>query len=202
MSELMEKIDRLTTKFASQDLTEVCAVEELAELTMAIQHKVRGRPANLAEEIAHVTIMIESLRKKYAVETSEILFHEYIMTERYLNNKTWDGSHVPGQVRHNVKYKRNDKVFTFTTASYKDAMETLEKMKKREDITVIGYYPSDAKGTTPRDIADAEQVHQVYYRKGGKPFVEFFHDYDKAHARYRQLLDDKEVEFCDLYNFG
>lgn len=195
MSDLMEKIDELTTKFAGQDLTETCTVEELAELTVAIQHKVRARPANLAEEMAHVTVMIESLRKKYKIPPSEILFYEHVMVERYLTDKEWDGSHKPYTVRHNISYKRAGKVFTFTTKSYKDAMEMLEKMHAREDITVIGYYPTDEDGKKPDDIGS----YQVYYRKKGTPYVEVISGKDKAHERYCELLNDGEVDFCDYY---
>lgn len=153
MSEFMQKIDRLTSKFASQDTCELCAVEELAELIMAIQHKCRNRPANLAEEMAQVIIMIEAVRKKYAVEVDEILFYEHDMVERYLNDEVWDASHVKSQVRHNVRYSRNGKEYTFMTHSYKDAMKMMEKMRDREDITILAYYPSDAQGVTPLEVS-------------------------------------------------
>lgn len=148
----MQKIDRLTSKFAGQETCELCAVEELAELITAIQHKCRNRPVNLAEEIAHVTIMIESVRKKYAVETSEILFYEHDMVQRYLNDKKWDASHTPSKVCHNVKYRRKEKVFTFTTDEYLDAMATMERLREQPDVVILGYYPSDKEGNTPFDV--------------------------------------------------
>lgn len=153
MSELMEKIDRLTTKFAGQETCELCAVEELAELIMAIQHKCRNRPANLAEEIAHVTIMAEAVRKKYAVETDEILFYEWDLVRRYLNDKKWDASHTASKVRHNVRYRHGDKLFTFTTHDYVDAMTTMEKLRNQPDTFILGYYPSDDDGNTPFEVS-------------------------------------------------
>lgn len=152
MSKLMEKIDRLTSKFAGQETCELCAVEELAELIMAIQHKCRNRPVNLAEEIAHVTIMTEAVRKKYAVETSEILFYEWDLVRRYLNDKKWDASHTPSKTHHNIKYRRKDKVFTFTTDDYKDAMKTMESLREQSDVLILAYYPSDEDGNTPFDV--------------------------------------------------
>ena len=97
----MEKIDLLTTKFSEQTLTEVCLVEELAELTQAVQHVLRGRPHNLAEEMAHVTIMIEALRKKHGITPAEIMLYEKDMVDRYLKPEPWDGSHVPSTVHTN-----------------------------------------------------------------------------------------------------
>ena len=41
---------------------ELVAVEECSELIQAIIHKHRGRPHNLAEEIADVEIMLEQLK--------------------------------------------------------------------------------------------------------------------------------------------
>lgn len=38
------------------------AIEEMAELTQALIHNRRGRPANIAEEIADVEIMLEQLK--------------------------------------------------------------------------------------------------------------------------------------------
>lgn len=153
MPNLMEKIDRLTSKFAGQETCELCAVEELAELITAIQHKCRNRPVNLAEEIAHVTIMIESVRKKYAVETSEILFYEHDMVRRYLNDEKWDASHTPSKVWHNVNYRRGDKLFTFTTHDYLDAMATMKRLRGQPDVVILGYYPSDEDGNTPFDVS-------------------------------------------------
>lgn len=149
----MQKIDRLTSKFASQDTCELCAVEELAELIMAIQHKCRNRPVNLAEEMAQVTIMIEAVRKKYAVEKDEILFYEWDMVRRYLNDEKWDASHTPSKVSHNVKYLRNGKMFTFTTHDYMDAMATMEKIRNQPDTYIFSYYPSDDEGNTPLEVS-------------------------------------------------
>lgn len=149
----MEKIDRLTAKFAGQETCELCAVEELAELIMAIQHKCRNRTANLAEEIAHVTIMTEAVRKKYVVDTDEILFYEWDLVRRYLNDKKWDASHTPSKVRHNVKYLRNGKEFIFTTHDYADAMATMEKIRNQPDTHIFSYYPSDDDGNTPFEVS-------------------------------------------------
>lgn len=44
--------------FAQTDV----AIEEMAELTQALIHNRRGRPANIAEEIADVEIMLEQLK--------------------------------------------------------------------------------------------------------------------------------------------
>ena len=41
---------------------EVVAIEECSELIQAISHKHRGRPHNIAEEIADVEIMLEQLK--------------------------------------------------------------------------------------------------------------------------------------------
>ena len=41
---------------------EEMAIEECAELIMAIRHKHRGRPHNIPEEIADVEICLEQLR--------------------------------------------------------------------------------------------------------------------------------------------
>lgn len=156
MKTLAEKIDALTDKFSSQDSCEICAVEELAGLISAIQHKLRGRHANLAEEMAHVTIMIESLRKKYSVSTDEIVFYEHDMVERYLSDEVWDKSHVPSNVKHNVAYNRNGKTFLFTTMDYADAMDFIEKIKAREpveDIVYLNYYLSDDSGRTSYNIS-------------------------------------------------
>lgn len=38
------------------------AVEEMAELIVAINHKIRGRESNIPEEIADVEIMLEQLK--------------------------------------------------------------------------------------------------------------------------------------------
>ena len=38
------------------------AIEECAELIQAINHKHRGRPSNIPEEIADVEIMLEQLK--------------------------------------------------------------------------------------------------------------------------------------------
>lgn len=38
------------------------AIEEMAELTQALIHNRRGRPTNIAEEIADVEIMLEQLK--------------------------------------------------------------------------------------------------------------------------------------------
>lgn len=149
----MEKIDRLTSKFAGQETCELCAVEELAELITAIQHRCRNRPANFAEEIAHVTLMVEAVRKKYAVEMSEILFYEYDMVRRYLNDEKWDASHTPSKVRHNIEYRRNDKVFTFTTDDFLDTMTTMERLREQSDVVILAYYPSDENGNTPFDVS-------------------------------------------------
>lgn len=149
----MEKIDRLTSKFAGQETCELCAVEELAELITAIQHKCRNRPVNLAEEIAHVTIMTEAIRKKYAVETSEILFYEYDMVHRYLNDEKWDESHTPSKVRHNIKYSRKNKTFVFSTGDYLDAMITMERLREQSDVIILTYYPTDENGNTPLDVS-------------------------------------------------
>lgn len=153
MEKFMEKIDRLTSKFAGQETCELCAVEELAELIMVIQHKCRNRPANLAEEIAHVTIMTEAVRKKYAVETSEILFYEWDLVRRYLNDKKWDASHTPSKTRHNVKYRRGKKVFTYTTFDYADAMKAMESLREEPNVLILAYYPSDEDGNTPFDVS-------------------------------------------------
>ena len=152
MPKLMEKIDRLTSKFAGLETCELCAVEELAELITAIQHKCRNRPANLAEEIAHVTLMVEAVRKKYAVETSEILFYEYDLVRRHLNDEKRDASHTPSKVSHNVKYRRGDKVFTFTTDDYLDAMGTIKRLREQPDVVILAYYPGDEEGNTPFDF--------------------------------------------------
>lgn len=100
MDEFMDKIDRLTTKFSGQDLCETCLVEELAELIQAVQHVIRKRDGveAVAEEIAHVTIMIEAYRKKHGIEPGTIMYFEEDMCRRYLNNDVWDGSHVPSTV--------------------------------------------------------------------------------------------------------
>lgn len=153
MPNLMEKIDRLSSKFAGQETCELCAVEELAELITAIQHKCRNRPVNLAEEIAHVTLMVEAVRKKYAVETSEILFYEYDMVRRYLNDEKWDMSHTPSKVYHNVRYRRGGKVFTFTADDYLDVMTTMERLREQSDVVILAYYPSDEEGNTPFDVS-------------------------------------------------
>lgn len=153
MSELMQKIDLLTSKFAWQDTCELCTVEELSELITAIQHKRRKRPANLAQEIAQVTLMIDAVRKKYAIDTAEILFYEHDMVDRYLNDENWDASHTESKVRHNLRYSRRGKEYTYTTLSYEDAMEMMEKMCVRKDITFLEYYPTDAEGNTPFDVS-------------------------------------------------
>lgn len=44
------------------EMQEQVAAEECAELIQAISHKHRGRPHNIAEEIADVEIMIEQLK--------------------------------------------------------------------------------------------------------------------------------------------
>ena len=153
MFNLSKKIDQLTTKFAKQDTCELCAVEELAELIEVIQRKVRGRPVNLAEEIAHVTLMIESVRKKYAVETSRIMFYEWDMCRRYLNDDKWDASHTPSKVRHNVVYYRGEKTFTVTMEDYADAWQAMEKLRKQPDVQILAFYPSDEDGNTPDDVS-------------------------------------------------
>lgn len=153
---LNKKIDRLTAKFAGQETCELCAVEELAELITAIQHKCRNRPVNLAEEIAHVQIMIESVRKKYAVESSRILFYKWDMVRRYLNDDKWDASHTPSKVSHNVKYYRNGKTFTFTTGDYEEAWKALEKLRNQPDVQILDFYPSDEDGNTPDDVTTWE----------------------------------------------
>lgn len=153
MMKLMQKIDHLTSKFAGQETCELCAVEELAELIMAIQHKCRNRPANLAEEIAHVALMVEGVRKKYVVAVDEILFYEWDMVRRYLNDEKWDASHTPSKVTHNVKYRRGDKLFTFTTHDYVDAMNKMEKLREQPNVFILGYYPSDEEGNTLFDVS-------------------------------------------------
>lgn len=45
-----------------EDAQEKVAIEEMAELIQAILHKHRGRPHNIAEEIADVEIMLEQLK--------------------------------------------------------------------------------------------------------------------------------------------
>ncbi len=150
---LMKRIDRLTAKFAGQELCETCAVEELAELIQAIQHTVRARPANLAEEMAHVTIMLESLRKKYAVSTAEIMFYENNMCDRYLNDKEWDGSHNPAKILYHVVYTRKGKFFKFTTNDYANAVVKMAHLRKQKGVTIESFFPSDANGNTPNDIS-------------------------------------------------
>ena len=47
--------------YGTDNQTDV-AIEEMAELTQALIHNRRGRPANIAEEIADVEIMLEQLK--------------------------------------------------------------------------------------------------------------------------------------------
>lgn len=119
----MEKIDRLTSKFAGQEMCELCAVEELAELITAIQHKCRNRPVNLAEEIAHATLMVEAVRKKYAIPTQEIMLYEKDMVDRYLTDKEWNGEHVPSKVRYRLCYNHNGTEYEVTFDNYEDAIQ-------------------------------------------------------------------------------
>lgn len=153
MFKLMQKVNELTSKFAHQDTCELCAVEELAELITAIQHKCRNRPVNLAEEIAHVTLMLEGVRKKYDISIYEILFYEWDMVHRYLNDKEWDSSHTPSKVRHNIKYSRNEKTFTYTTDGYVEAWESMENLRKQPNVQILAFYPSDEEGNTPDDVS-------------------------------------------------
>lgn len=58
------------------DKQELMAIEEMAELTQAILHQRRGRPNNVAEEIADVEIMLEQLKMinmcEYQTETIKV----------------------------------------------------------------------------------------------------------------------------------
>ena len=47
--------------YGTDNQTDV-AIEEMAELTQALIHNRRGRPANIPEEIADVEIMLEQLK--------------------------------------------------------------------------------------------------------------------------------------------
>ena len=44
-------------------------IEEMAELTQALLHDRRGRPANIPEEIADVQIMLEQIVQFYGIST-------------------------------------------------------------------------------------------------------------------------------------
>lgn len=148
INDLMLKVDQLTTKFSEQTLTEVCAVEELAELTQEIQHALRGRPYNLAEEMAHVTIMIEALRKKYRIDTAEILKYEQDMVDRYLNDREWDGSHAPstisdvtGKKKHyRILYTHNGNEYEVTFDDYGMARDKCNAFRADPAYTNVYFF--------------------------------------------------------------
>lgn len=60
----MTEIELMTAaiRIYGEEAQERVAVEECAELIQAISHKQRGRPHNIAEEIADVEIMLEQLK--------------------------------------------------------------------------------------------------------------------------------------------
>ena len=145
---LMEKLDQLTTKFSKQTTTEVCAVEELAELIQAVQHVIRGRSANLAEEMAHVTIMIESLRKKHSISPLEIMRYEQDMVDRYLNDRKWDGSHAPSTIsdvtgkkkRYRIMYTHNGNEYEVTFDDYGMARDKCNAFRADPDYTNVYFF--------------------------------------------------------------
>jgi NTP pyrophosphatase (non-canonical NTP hydrolase) len=57
-----EKIFKMAIECFGGFEQERMAIEECAELIQAISHKHRGRPHNIAEEIADVEIMLEQLK--------------------------------------------------------------------------------------------------------------------------------------------
>jgi NTP pyrophosphatase (non-canonical NTP hydrolase) len=60
----MTELEILTTAIRTygEKEQECQAIEECAELIQAINHKHRGRPSNIPEEIADVEIMLEQLK--------------------------------------------------------------------------------------------------------------------------------------------
>ena len=60
----MTEFEILTTAIRTfgEKEQECQAIEECAELIQAINHKHRGRPSNIPEEIADVEIMLEQLK--------------------------------------------------------------------------------------------------------------------------------------------
>lgn len=56
------EILNLAIKTYGEHAQEEVAIEEMAELTQAISHKHRGRPHNIAEEIADVEVVLEQLK--------------------------------------------------------------------------------------------------------------------------------------------
>lgn len=48
------------------------AIEEMAELTQTLIHDRRGRPANIAEEIADVIIMLQQLEMCYNIPHEKV----------------------------------------------------------------------------------------------------------------------------------
>lgn len=57
-----QEIINLTINVFGEQLQEIIAIEECAELIQAITHKHRGRDHNIAEEIADVEICLEELK--------------------------------------------------------------------------------------------------------------------------------------------
>ena len=90
-NEQMETLKLAITTFGDEAQENV-AVEECAELIKAICNKHRGRPHNIAEEIADVEIMLEQLKiinecsldvAKIRKDKIERLYHRLMQTNEY-----------------------------------------------------------------------------------------------------------------------
>ncbi len=73
------------------------AIEECAELIQAIQHAKRGRnDANPVKEMAHVYMLLDSLKIHWNISDEEIRRYQQELIDRYGNTPN-DGRHIPEQ---------------------------------------------------------------------------------------------------------
>ncbi|MGD9638353.1 MAG: hypothetical protein AB7U85_04775 [Alphaproteobacteria bacterium] len=77
------------------------AIEEMAELTVAIRHFLRCRPNNLIEELADVSVMIEQISLLFGKDAIEAVkkikikrLERRLMGKSILNNEPWTISEI------------------------------------------------------------------------------------------------------------
>jgi NTP pyrophosphatase (non-canonical NTP hydrolase) len=71
---------RLVNERTTEDMS-ICLIEEMSELTKVLTKKLRNsnkfKIEDLEEELAHVMLMCETIKTKFNISDSDILYHKH-----------------------------------------------------------------------------------------------------------------------------